>query len=174
MSERQAKLRRKNEVKETPKKKKSAVDVIFNIIIVILVLAVLGIGGYAVYNKYKQAPQQDSTATDTTQMTDEQQVAPTIAEYAQTEKGMDAETFMAEFGLVGIEGVTAESLMTDAMNYLTLANFAKLSDMDVATVKEQYGLSDEYSEDTLMGDIFAEQMAAAETEAETATEETAE
>ena len=44
MSERQAKTKRKNEIKETPVKKKNTLDIISNIIIVVLILAVLGIG----------------------------------------------------------------------------------------------------------------------------------
>ena len=168
MSERQAKLKRKNEIKETPKKKKSAIDIIINIIIVVLVLGILAVGGWAIYNKYQQMPQQDTSVSDTAQ--DAQTTAPTIAEYAQTEE-KSVEEFLAEYGLSDAEGISGETLITDIIDKLTLANYAKLSGTDVASLKESLGLSGEYTDDTLMSVIFEEQAAAnSETQPEEAAE----
>ncbi len=86
MSERQAKTKRKNEIKQTPVKKKSALDIISNIIIVVLILTVLGIGGWAVYSKFSQMPKEGTTEDITT---------PTISE-ATEEEGISAEEFLAK------------------------------------------------------------------------------
>ena len=143
MSERQAKIKRKNEIKETPKRKKSALDIVFNIIIVVLILAVLGIGGWAVYNKYSQMPDRD--ASETTMMT--------LGEYAQAE-GISVEEFLIKYGVANNAELNAESTIYDIVPQLTLANYAKLSGTDVATMKEDMGLGNEYTDDTLMSVIF--------------------
>ena len=174
MSERQAKQKRKNEVKEIQKKKKNPLDIIVNIVIVVLILAILGLGGWSVYNKFKSSAQENETAvTDSNQTT--QTSTPTVEEYAQAE-GKTADEFLAEYGLADDESVTGETPISDVVDKLTLANYAKLSGSDVAAVKESLGLSDEYADDTLMSVIFEEQAALAETQTETEnpTEEVAE
>jgi len=62
-------------------------------------------------------------------------------------------------------------LITDIVDKLTLANYAKLSGTDVPSLKESLGLSDEYTDDTPMSVIFEEQAAA---NSENQTEEAAE
>ena len=142
--------------------------IIINIIIVVLVLGILAVGGWAIYNKYQQMPQQDTSVSDTAQ--DAQTTAPTIAEYAQTEE-KSVEEFLAEYGLSDAEGISGETLITDIIDKLTLANYAKLSGTDVASLKESLGLSGEYTDDTLMSVIFEEQAAAnSETQPEEAAE----
>lgn len=154
MSERQAKLKRKNEIKETPKKKKSAMDIIFNIIIVVLILAVLGIGSWAVYSKYSQMPAGDTTENAQT---------PTVAEYAQTE-GIAVDEFLAQYGLGEVSEITADSQITDIIPHMTLANYAAFSGTDVAEMKESMGLGEEYADDTLMSVIIDEITATLQTE----------
>lgn len=153
MSERQAKLKRKNEVVDAPvKKKKSALDIVSNIIIVVLILAVLGIGGWAVYSKFSQMPSSEEVAT------------PTISEYAQSE-GISVEEFLAKYGLSEVPEITGDSLISDAMSYMTLGNYAALVGTDVAEIKASMGLSEEYADDTPMSVIY-EEMAAAAAEVE--------
>lgn len=159
MSERQAKLKRKNEIIETPKKKRNPMDIVFNIIIVVLIVAVLGVGSWAVYSKYSQMPK------DTTSGTTEQ-IVPTLAEYAST-AGISVEEFLAEYGLVEVEGITEETDMNEIINYMTVANYAKLSETDAATMLESLGTDNEYTEDTLMGVIFDDLAAAMVSEAST-------
>lgn len=153
MSERQAKTKRKNEIKEIPKKKKSILDIISNIIIIILILAVLGIGGWAVYSKFSQQPSGETNETVTT---------PTVSDLAQTE-GVSVEEYLAKYGIADAEGITGESYITDAMPYMTLANYAAFSGTDVATVKESMGLEKDYADDTLMSVIIEEMTAAEQT-----------
>ncbi len=150
MSERQAKLKRKNEVVNAPaKNKKSALDIVSNIIIVVLILAVLGIGGWAVYSKFSQMP------------SNEEAVTPTISEYAQTE-GITVEEFLAKYGLSEVPEITGDSLISDAMSYMTLGNYAALVGTDVAQLKESMGLGEEYTDDTPMSVIYEEMAAAAD------------
>ena len=151
MSERQAKLKRKNEVVNAPaKKKKSALDIASNIIIVVLILAVLGIGGWAVYSKFSQMPSNQDV------------VAPTISEYAQSE-GITVEEFLTKYGLSEVPEITGDSLISDAMSYMTLGNYAALVGTDVAEIKEGMGLGEEYTDDTPMSVIYEEMAAASET-----------
>ncbi len=153
MSERQAKLKRKNEVVNAPEKKKnSALDVVSNIIIVVLILAVLGIGGWAVYSKYSQMPSNEDV------------VAPTISEYAQSE-GITAEEFLKKYGLSDVAELNGDSLISDAIAHMTLGNYAALAGTDVAQIKESMGLGEEYTDETPMSVIY-EEMAAVTEDAE--------
>ncbi len=156
MSERQAKSKRKSEIKETPKKKKNTLDVISNMIIVILILAVLGIGGWAVYSKLSQQPSTESSESLT---------APTIAELAQ-EESVSVEEFLAKYEIADVESLTGESYITDALPYMTLANYAAFSGTDVATIKESMGLEKDYADDTLMS-VILEEMTPSEQSTET-------
>ncbi len=150
MSERQAKTKRKDEIKQAPKKKMSALDIISNIIIVILILTVLGIGGWAVYSKFSQMPKEDTTENIAT---------PTISQTAE-EEGISVEEFLAKYGLTETEGLTGETEITEMMPLMTLENYAKFSGADVETIKQGMGLSEEYSNDTLMSEILADMTAA--------------
>lgn len=168
MSERQAKLKRKNEIIETPKKKRNPMDIVFNIIIVVLIVAVLGVGSWAVYSKYSQMPK-DTTSEGT------EQAVPTLAEYAET-LGLSVEEFVADYGLTGDEGITAETDMNEVINHLTVANYAKLSQTDAKTILDSFGADNGYTEETLMSDIFADLAAESEAQeaSDAATEEAAE
>ncbi len=160
MSERQAKLKRKNEACEVKKKKKSAPEIVTNIVLVLLVVAVLGVGGWAVYNKLSQAPVNDSQAvTDNAQNTDA--TVPTIAEYAQSQE-KEIDEFLTEYGLSSEDQITGDMLITDIVDKLTLANYAKLMGSDVATLKQSMGLGEDYSDDTPMSVVIEEQQAAAQ------------
>ena len=150
MSERQAKSKRKNEIKHTPVKKKSALDIISNIIIVVLILTVLGIGVWAVYSKFSQMPQEGTTEDITT---------PTISEAAQQE-AISVEEFLANYGLSEAEGLTGDTEITEIMPLMTLENYAKFSGADVETIKQGMGLTKDYSNDTLMSEILADMTAA--------------
>ncbi len=141
MSERQAKIKRKNVVSETPKKKKSAVDIVSNIIIVLLILAVLGIGGWAVYSKYNQMPVEQDISTMT------------LAEYAYP-MGLEVDEFLAQYDLKLEKTITEESLISDIIPLMTLANYAKFTQTDVLEIKETLGLGADFPEERTMGEIF--------------------
>lgn len=163
MSERQAKTKRKNEIKKTPVKKKSALDIISNIIIVILILTVLGIGGWAVYSKFSQMPKEEGTTENITN--------PTISETA-AEEGISIEEFLAKYGLSDAEGLTDDTEITEIMPLMTFENYAAFVDSDVETLKQGMGLTKDYSNDTLMSEIIADMTASGqEPVEETQTEE---
>lgn len=166
MSERQAKLKRKNEIIETPKKKRNPMDIVFNIIIVLLIIAVLGVGSWAIYSKYSQMPK--DTITETTE-----QAVPTLAQYA-TSLGLSVEEFIADFGLTGVEGITAETDMNEAMKHMTVANYAKISQTDAKTILDTLGSDKGYTEETLMSEIYADLEAQAQETSDAAAEESAE
>lgn len=161
MSERQAKLKRKNEVVlETPKKKKSKLDIFSNIIIIILVLAVLGIGGWAVYSKFSQQAEQNVS---------EEMTPPTITEQAQTE-GISVEEFLSKYEIPADLAITGDSLLTEAIPYMTLKNYATLLNLDIEAVKENMGITKDYPEDTLVSEILDDMVANEEAPAEESTE----
>ncbi len=159
MSERKAKTKRKNEIKQTTKKKMSALDVISNIIIIILILTVLGVGGWAVYSKFSQMPKEDTTETI---------VTPTISQTAE-EEGISVEEFLSRYGLSETEGLTGDTEITEMMPLMTLENYAKFSGADVETIKQGMGISEDYANDTLMSEILAD-MTAAEQESDEETQ----
>ena len=168
MSERKAKLKRKNEVEAAPKKKVDVANLIVNIIIVILILALLGVGGWAAYNKLKPVPQQNGT--DQMDATQEQAAAPqTIGDYL-SENGLTLDEFLTTYELTEVEGITEESIIDDVIRNMTLANFAKFNGTDVQSL----GLGEQYTEDTLMGVIIDEINAAQQTATDDASEPEAE
>ncbi len=161
MSERQAKLKRKNEVVNAPVKKKSALDIVSNIIIVVLIIAVLGIGGWAVYSKYSQMPSNEAGQEVQT---------PTVAEMAQTD-GITVEEYLGKYGISEVAEITPETPVTEIIPHMTLANYAAFSGTDVAQMKTSMGLSEEYSDDTLMSVIIDEIAATVQEQPENADEE---
>lgn len=177
MSERQAKLKRKNESGEvTAKRKKTKGEIITNVIIVAAVIAVLGLGSWAVASKYivkDNSNQQDTQVTDDNAS---QQTIPTVGEYAEN-LGMSTEDFMKEYGVEGNDAVTADTDMETASQQMTLANYAKMSGTDAAGLRESFGLDDTVSDDTLMSEvnqIMAEKEASEESENNAETENNAE
>ena len=170
MSERKAKLKRKNEVLEAPKKKVDVANLIFNIVIVVLILALLGVGVWAAYNKLKPAPQQNVTEQMDMTTEQEQPAAPeTIGDHL-AQNGLTLDEFLTTYELTGVEGITEESLMSDVVRNMTLANFAKFNGTDVQSL----GLGEQYTEDTLMGVIFDEMSAAQQPATEEVSEPVAE
>ena len=138
MSERQAKLRRKNQDTKEVAKKKSKSDVVFNIVIVLLVVAVVGLGGWAVGTKYVQDAQMASTQTE-----GEEQAPVTIKQYAEA-MGITTGQFMTEFGLDNNENINPETQMNDAIGYTgsTLEDAIK-----------NFGLDAGVKGDTLMSEV---------------------
>lgn len=178
MSERQSKLKRKNENTQTDvvkKKKKSKAEIITNMIICVAVIAVLGLGGWAIATK----PQDNNTpAQDVTDgMTSS---TPTIEQYAQS-MGMTGEKFIKEYGLDEFESITPDTDLEFATEYMSLKNYAKLVNSDVETIKAEMGIDENVKEETAMGEIFYELQQKAEAQqnqddenAEKAEENTAE
>lgn len=137
MSERQARLKRKNEeTKAVNVTKKSKADIITNLVIVLVVAALIGAGAWAIYNQYAPQP------------------IPTIAEYAES-IGSTAEDFLKEYGLDTNTEVTEDMEISLAIEYMTLANYAKLNGMEIDEVKESMGLDDTVDENTLIKDIYS-------------------
>lgn len=179
MSERQAKLKRKNEKTEEQhhSKKRSKGEIITNVVIGVTIAACLGLGGWAIADKHmtkaQQTVSQDQTA-DTQQDASTQQV-PTIEEYAQS-MGMTGEDFIKEYGLdQSGQDISPSMEMTLATEYMTLGNYAKLQGQDVETVKQSMGLEDSgYNEDTMMSEVLADMQTSAGTADEQQTEITPE
>ena len=147
MSERQAKLRRKNQDTKEVAKKKSKSDVVFNIVIVLLVVAVVGLGGWAVGTKYVQDAQMASTQTE-----GEEQAPVTIKQYAEA-MGITTGQFMTEFGLDNNENINPETQMNDAIGYMTLENYAKLTGSTLEDAIKNFGLDAGVKGDTLMSEV---------------------
>lgn len=173
MSERQAKIKRKNEIEENKNihKKTKKSDVLFNVILVVVTVAILGLGAWAVASKYTTNGTSDTT---TEQSVDDSasQETPTVEEYAES-LGQTAEEFMTEYGLDQNSEVTKDMQMTLATEYMTLANYAKLSGTDTQTMKDSMGLSEDetITDDTVMSDIYDKMMSSADNgEAESDTE----
>lgn len=159
MSERQAKMKRKNEgVEERVVKKKSKAEIITNIIICVAIVAVLGLGVWAVASKYQSDAQQAQAEVNTEDLSDDsaQQSIPTIEEYAQS-VGMTGEEFIKEYGLDSNEEVTPDMDISEATGYMTLGNYAKMAGAEVSEIKESMGIDASFTEDSLMSEIFAAQ-----------------
>ena len=167
MSERQAKLKRKNESQEVQHhhRKRSKGEIITNVVIGVAIAACLGLGGWAIADKHQSKAQQtaaqDQAADTSAQDTASQQQVPTIEEYAQS-LGMTGEDFIKEYGLdKSGEEISPSMEMTLATEYMTLGNYAKLQGQDVETVKQSMGLENsDYNEDTMMSEVLANMQAA--------------
>lgn len=155
MSERQAKLKRKNEVSEVKKtKKRTKGEIITNVIIVAAVVAVLGLGGWAIASKYMVNDTQNNQQNEqTTDDASQQQTVPTVGEYAET-LGMSAEDFMKEYGLEGNDAVTVDTDMETASQQMTFANYAKMSGTDTAGMRESMGLDNSVTDDMPMSEVY--------------------
>lgn len=159
MSERQAKkIRKENPVSENTKRKKTKSEILTNSIIAVLVIAFIGLGSWAVYSKFdtNKDAVQNETVTDTgaDAGAEEQAQATTVAQAAE-EAGMSTEDYLAEYGLDSIDDITGDTEMSVAVEYMTFANYAKLSGTDTATLRESAGLDDSISDDTPMSEVFA-------------------
>lgn len=159
MSERQARIKRKNEgVEERVVKKKSKAEIITNIIICVAVVAVLVLGVWAVASKYQSDAQQAQTDVNTENVSDDsaQQSIPTIEEYAQS-VGMTGEEFIKEYGLDSNEEVTPSMELSMATEYMTLGNYAKMVGAEVSEIRESMGIDETFTDDSLMSEILAAQ-----------------
>lgn len=176
MSERQVKKIRKETPVEVKKvKKKSKSEILMNSVIVVFIIAVLGLGSWAVYSKYASdnAAEQTGVVDESNVVTDDTQTQiPTIAE-AAAEAGMTTEDYLAEYGLDSRDDITGDTQLSVAVEYMTLANYAKLSGMDVSEFREMNGIDESFSDDMTMGEISAAMMEAANQETTDETEETA-
>ena len=125
MSEKQARIKRKNEP-ERPVEQKKKGSVLINCITAILIIAFLGLGGYALKDNIKamlpEKPEKEKTVSD-------------IAK----DKDMSVDEFIAEYGLDG-EEVTKKTTETELIEKLTVENYAKYSDMTTDELLEKYGI----------------------------------
>ncbi len=133
MSERQARIKRKNEPQQEVKKKKSSIT--GNVIITIIVIAFLGLGLYAIKDKLpKPAPK------------------PVTVSKLAKEQDMSVEDFLKEYGLDGDETVTADTLQEDFEGKLTVANYAKYIGKTVADLLSENGIAEGVDETMLWTD----------------------
>ena len=129
MSEKQARIKRKNEPQQEIKKKKGSIW--GNVIAAIVVIAFLGLGYYAIKDKLPKPPEKPVT----------------VAKLAK-EKDMSVEDFIAEYGL-DAEQVNKDTTETDFENMLSVANYAKYNGQTVDAWLEENGIkiTDENSKD---------------------------
>ena len=137
MSERQARIKRKNEPQQEVKKKKGSIA--GNVIITIIVIAFLGLGLYAIKDKLPKP-------------------APKPTTVSKLAKGMDmsVEDFLKEYGLDGDETVTKDTLQEDFESKLTVANYAKYIGKTVAELASENGLAEDIDENALWTEAQAE------------------
>ena len=170
MSERQARLKRKNPHEETVTVKKSKKsDIITNLIIAIITVAIIALGAWAVYSKY-HTPAEDTEVTDSADESAAQ--VQTVAQAAE-EKGLSADEFIAEYGLENVEDITGDSDFQAVMQSMTLENYAKYLDEDLDELISSANVDAELTGDTTVGEVMelvAQAQAEAEAETETETE----
>lgn len=147
MSERQARLKRKNLTDDVilPKKRTKA-DILTNVVIVLIVVVLVGVGALAIYNEYSQKAAEQAT-------TETQQEIPTIGQYAES-MGLTADAFLEEYGLNNTTEVSIDTKINDAIQYMTLGNYAKFGGMDISEVKESLKIDASVNENTLMSEIY--------------------
>lgn len=159
MSERQAKKKRQNLVKEVRVNEKSKGNILMNIIIVVIVVAIIGLGVFAIYNK-KPANDNQVTVTDTT----EDGNVDTLEAFA-ADIGMTAEDFIKEYGLEGNPEITPETDLYTTFGNMTVENFAKAHSRPVESILAE--LKNDYpnaTKDTIMFDTYATEGATTENE----------
>lgn len=127
MSEKQAKKQRKTQTDtphHSPAQKKLS---LFNVALVLVIIAVLALGTFAVVRNYE--PKVEAPQTQT------------VAQYAES-VGMTADEFLAEYGLSGVENVTADTDINTASGEMTVENYAKYTSVTVDQLKEDYSLGE--------------------------------
>ena len=149
MSERQAKLKRKNKEETTNVKKTKKSDIIINLIIVIILVAMVGLGAWAVYSKYSRTTT-NTDATDTADTGDAQ--SQTVADVAE-EKGLSAEDFISEYGLGDFEEINGDTDFQTAMQSMTLENYAKYLDEDVDELISGINVDTKITADMTVGEV---------------------
>ena len=160
MSERKAKSKKTEEILVNTKKKKTKFEIISNISLNVALVAILGVGVWAVTSHYQANKAVEGTPVvenaDNGQQanpTDAEQEIPTLAKYCEQE-GTTPEAFAKEYGLELGKDVTVDTLMSDAVNKLTLANYAKMAKMDVATIRQQLNVPADIKDTDIMMDVF--------------------
>lgn len=137
MSEKQARIKRKNEPQAEAKKQKKSVW--GNVIITVVILAFLGLAGYALKDNIKailpEKPEKEQTVADLAKARD-----------------MSVEEFISEFGLDS-EEVTKDTTESEAVNKLTVANYAKFNNQTKEELLEQYGI-ESADDDMLWQDAY--------------------
>lgn len=136
MSERQARLNRKEKPQEKPEQKSGSV--LANVIITIIILAFLGLGGYAMKDKIKAI------------LPEKPEKVPTVSDMAK-ERDMSVEEFLAEYGLS--DKITKDSTEQDLLGEFTVANYAKYQDKTAEDLLSEYGIEGA-TEDMLWQDAF--------------------
>ena len=199
MSEKQARIKRKNEPQQEIKKPKKSIW--GNVIIVVVIIAFLGLAGYALKDNIKsilpEKPEKEKTVEDIAKEKS-LSVEDFIKEYGLenaevTEKTTESE-LMGKFTVegyakyldqtaeelkaaYGIEAVEDNMLWQDAMQYMPMLNYAQNMGMTFDEFKEQANLPDEITEKTTLKEaeeIMASISAAEETEEEDTAEQDAE
>lgn len=126
MSERQARLKRKNEPQTEEAKKRSKGSVWMNVVITVVVIAFLGLAGYALKDNIKailpEKPEKETTVADLAKNRD-----------------ISVEEFLSEYGLEG-EELTADSTESEVMSKLTVENYAKYTEQSVEELLSSYGI----------------------------------
>lgn len=126
MSEKQARIKRKNDVTEEPVKKKKG-SALLNWITALLVIVFLGLGGYALKDNIKALlPEKPEKET-------------TVADLAK-ERDMTVDEFLEEFGLADAE-LDKDSTEAAVMSKLTVANYAKYSDKTVEELLDEFEIT---------------------------------
>ena len=129
MSEKQARIKRKNEPQSEEKKQKGSIW--GNVIVAVIVIAFLGLGYYAIKDKLPKPPAKPVT----------------VAKLAK-EKGMSVDELIAEYGLDASQ-VNKDTTREDFENMLSVANYAKYNGKTTEEWLEENGikLTDENSTD---------------------------
>ena len=134
MSESRAKKERKAQEPVVKNKKKNSGNTVFNLILVLIILVVVGVGGYASYVKIQEnianAPQQ-AEQTEQTQPT-------TVAQIAE-QQGITVDELIKKVGYED-KGLTGESSTDEFFQVMTIENFARYNDLEVAELKSMYGI----------------------------------
>lgn len=120
MSERQARIKRKNEPQQEVKRKKGSIW--GNVIIVVVIIAFLGLGLYAIKDKLPKPP-----------------VKPVTVETLAKEKKMSVEDFLKEYGLDASQ-VNKDTEKTVFESMLTVENYAKYSGKTVEALLSENGI----------------------------------
>lgn len=147
MSEKQAKLKRKQTQTEEIKKEKNPKKIALTIAMIVIAAAIAGTGGYASWQKIKDSLPA-STATDTAA---DAQAPATVATIAE-QNGTTAEELLKKCGMED-SGLTAESSAEEFTQKLTIAGYAGMEDKSADDLKKEYGLEKE-PDDELWSDAM--------------------
>lgn len=133
MSERQSRIKRKNEPEKVEKKSKGSA--VMNTVITLIIVVFLGLAGYALKDNIKallpEKPVKETTVADIIK-----------------EKDMTLEEFLTEYGLGEDSEVTEETTEAVFQSKLTVANYAKYEGKTAEELLEEYGI--EGAEDDML------------------------